>query len=135
MSVAGARTLDSHGSPACSCLLDDEATWNELEIPCLSSVSRRRASRWCPAARRELLITRLLGRDKDQKVWCVAKNKWGTVQSKQVILRVPGSVQQAQPSPAITAALERSAGSTLNTARAPAPEFDLGPTERLRTNC
>ena len=61
----------------------------------------------------ELLITRLLGRDKDQKVWCVAKNKWGTVQSKQIILRVPASVQQAQPSAAITAALERSAGSTL----------------------
>ena len=30
----------------------------------------------------------LLGRDKDQKVWCVAKNKWGTVQSRQVVVIV-----------------------------------------------
>ena len=36
-----------------------------------------------------LVISHLLGRDKNQKVWAIAKNKWGKVTSSQVTLKVP----------------------------------------------
>jgi len=35
----------------------------------------------------ELSFTHLLGRDADQKVWCIAKNKWGTITTQKVQLR------------------------------------------------
>jgi len=66
----------------------------------------------------ELIITHLLGRDKDQKVWCVAKNKWGSAQTQQVILRVPGSLEQDKPSVAVTAALGRTAAMSMETSEA-----------------
>jgi hypothetical protein len=37
----------------------------------------------------ELTLWKLVGRDCDQKVWCEATNKWGTVKSKVVHLRLP----------------------------------------------
>jgi len=45
-------------------------------------------------ATQELTFTHLLGRDANQKVWCIAENKWGKVQSKQVTLRI-----ESQPMP------------------------------------
>jgi len=38
----------------------------------------------------ELTFTHLLGRDRGQKVWCIAENKWGKVESHKVILRLDG---------------------------------------------
>ena len=34
-----------------------------------------------------LTFTHLLGRDADQKVWCIAENKWGKVESSKAQLR------------------------------------------------
>jgi len=45
-------------------------------------------------ATQELTFTHLLGRDANQKVWCIAENKWGKVQSNQVTLRT-----ESQPIP------------------------------------
>jgi len=47
----------------------------------------------------ELTITHLLGRDKDQKVWMIATNKFGTVESNKVQLRTeakPAALQRQQ---------------------------------------
>jgi len=44
-----------------------------------------------------LIISKLLGRDKNQKVWAVAKNKWGTVQSSTVTLKLPTEGEPAPP--------------------------------------
>jgi len=38
----------------------------------------------------ELTFTKMLGRDRGQKVWCIAENKWGKVTSHKVILRLEG---------------------------------------------
>lgn len=42
-----------------------------------------------------LVISHLLGRDKNQKVWAIAKNKWGKVTSSQVTLKVPNEEDAA----------------------------------------
>ena len=43
----------------------------------------------------ELKFTHLLGRDKDQKVWCIASNKWGTISSAKVQLRTEANKRPA----------------------------------------
>jgi len=48
----------------------------------------------------QLTFAKILGRDTDQKVWCEATNKWGTVKSKIVYLRIPNEERSAMPVPA-----------------------------------
>ena len=50
----------------------------------------------------QLTFTHLLGRDADQKVWCIAQNKWGTVRSKQVTLRTEARQTPLTPGQAQT---------------------------------
>ena len=48
-------------------------------------------------ATEELTFTKIVGRDTDQKVWCEATNKWGTVTSKVVYLRIPDASRPIAP--------------------------------------
>jgi hypothetical protein len=43
----------------------------------------------------ELTITHILGRDANQKVWCIASNKWGKVESRRVTLRIASEEAEA----------------------------------------
>ena len=42
-----------------------------------------------------LVFSQLLGRDRNQKLWAVAKNKWGTVKTREVTIRVPQKGEEA----------------------------------------